>query len=254
MADAPVRVERVGDVAWLTLTRPPLNLFEPALIAALHETIQALAPDPSIRAAVLTGSGRAFTGGMDVRVLRALDVRSARALITSLAAAIGAVHEAPFPVIGALNGPALGAGFELALACDVRIAAAGSLLGLPEVRVGVPSVIHAALLPGLVGPGRAAELLFTGEPITAERAAEWGLVNQVVPGERLRDAVDTVVERILAAAPSAVRLQKELVVRWRSTDLATAIQYGINAFAVAYASPEPVEGAAAFIEKRSPRW
>ena len=254
MAADPIRIARAGDVARITLDRPPLNLFEPELIAALKRAFDDLASDPSVRVAVLTGEGRAFAAGMDVRVLRALDVAAAKRLITSLEAAIGAVHQAPFPVVAAINGPALGAGFELALACDIRIAVTGALFGLPEVRVGVPSVIQAALLPSIVGPGRAAEMLLCGDPVTAEQAFAAGLVNRVVPHDALASAVDQVVDRILAGAPGAIRLQKELIVRWRTTDLATAIQYGINAFATAYAIGEAEEGAAAFLEKRSPRW
>ncbi len=221
---------------------------------SLTDTFAALARDPQLRVAVLTGRGRAFTAGMDVNVLGGLDVTGAKELITSLGAAIAAVHDAPFPVIAAVNGPALGGGFELALACDIRIAVHGALLGLPEVRVGVPSVIHAALLPAMIGPGRAAELLLTGEPVVADDALAWGLVNRVVPADMLPETVDAVVERIASAGPSAVRLQKELIVRWRSTDLATAVQYGINAFAMAYASGEPHEAARAFLEKRRPEW
>jgi enoyl-CoA hydratase len=254
MPSGVVQVDRGDRVAWVTLNRPPLNLFEPGLIRELRSAFLELAADPSVHVAVLTGSGRAFTAGMDVHVLRELDVRSAKTLISSLESAIAAVHEAPIPVVAAINGAALGAGFELALACDLRLAASGAKLGLPEVRVGVPSVIQAALLPAAVGPARAAELLFSGEPITAERAAEWGLVNRVVPAPDLRQAVDAVVEGLLASAPAAIRLQKELVIRWRSTDLATAIRYGVNAFAAAYASGEPQEGAAAFLDKRPPRW
>jgi enoyl-CoA hydratase len=250
----PVRVERRGDVAWCTLDRPPLNLLDPELIGAIHAAFAALSADATIRAAVLTGSGRAFTGGMNVHVLHDLDVPRAKALITSIHAAIAAVHLAPFPVVAAVNGHCLGAGFELALACDVRIAAAAARFGLPEVRVGVPSVIEAALLPGLVGPGRAAEMLLTGEPIDAEQAYAWGLVNRVVPAERLAAAAEEMVAKVLACGPAAIRLQKELMLRWRYTDLATAIEYGINAFATAYATDEPQEGARAFLEKRAPRF
>jgi enoyl-CoA hydratase/carnithine racemase len=167
---------------------------------------------------------------------------------------ISGVHHAPFPVIARVNGFCLGAGFELALACDVRIAASAARLGLPEVRVGVPSVIEAALLPGLIGPGRAAEMLLTGDAIGAEQAEAWGLVNRVVPLEGLDAAVDAMVDRLLACGPEALRLQKELMLRWRYTDLATAIEYGINAFATAYATGEPREGARAFLEKRAPRF
>jgi enoyl-CoA hydratase/carnithine racemase len=250
----PVVVERRGPVAWCTLDRPPLNLLDPELIEAIHTAFTELTADPTVRVAVLTGRGRAFTGGMNVRVLHDLDVPSAKALITSIHAMISGVHHAPFPVIARVNGFCLGAGFELALACDVRIAASAARLGLPEVRVGVPSVIEAALLPGLIGPGRAAEMLLTGDAIGAEQAEAWGLVNRVVPLEGLDAAVDAMVDRLLACGPEALRLQKELMLRWRYTDLATAIEYGINAFATAYATGEPREGARAFLEKRAPRF
>jgi enoyl-CoA hydratase len=254
MAEAAIRVERRGGVVRCTLDRPPLNLFEPGLIAALRTTFETLAADPTVRVAVLTGAGRAFTGGMNVHVLRDLDAAGATALITSLHDAIDVVHRAPFPVVAAVNGHALGAGFELAIACDLRVAAAEATFGLPEVRVGVPSVIQAALLPPLVGPARAAELLLTGQTIDAERALAWGLVNRVVARADLDAAVDAVVGAIGACAPGAVRLQKQLIVRWRETDLTSAVRAGITAFAAAYATGEPREGATAFLEKRPPRF
>jgi enoyl-CoA hydratase/carnithine racemase len=247
-------VECAGGVARCTLDRPPLNLLEPGLIRALRDRFRELAADPSVRLAVITGRGRAFTAGMDVHVLAGLDVARAKTLITALHEAIQAVHAAPFPVIAAVNGHALGAGFELAIACDLRVAARGATFGLPEVRVGVPSVIEAALLAPLVGPARAAELLLCGESIGADEALAWGLVNRVVPAQELDGAVETMAQKILAGAPAAIRLQKELMIRWRSTDLATAVEYGVNAFAVSYATPDAGEGLRAFLEKRAPRW
>jgi enoyl-CoA hydratase/carnithine racemase len=237
-----------------TLNRPPLNLFEPGLIRALRDCFRELAGDGSVRVAVLTGSGRAFTAGMNVHVLHELDVPGAKALITGLHEAIEAVHEAPFPVVGEVNGPCLGGGFELAMACDLRVAVETATFGLPEVRVGVPSVIEAALLPALVGPGRAAEMLLCGTPLTAAQALASGLVNRVAPASRLRETGAELVGQILACAPGAIRLQKELMVRWRQTDLASAIRFGINAFAAAYGTGEPHEGARAFLDKRAPRW
>ena len=251
---SPLTIHRAGATVWCTLDRPPLNLFEPTLIRAVRESFDALAADRSTRLAVVVGSGRAFTAGMDVRVLRDLDVGRARELITALHDAIAAVHRAPFPVIAAVNGPCLGAGFELALACDLRVAAASASFGLPEVRVGVPSVIQAALLPPMVGPGRAAEMLLTGAPITAATALDWGLVNRVVPDDRLRPAAEELAAAILAAGPEAIRLQKELIVRWRESDLPTAVRHGINAFAAAYATGEPLEGMSAYLEKRHPNF
>jgi enoyl-CoA hydratase len=251
---SPLTIDRAGPTVWCTLDRPPLNLFEPILIHALGEAFHMLAADRSTRLAVVVGSGRAFTAGMDVRVLRDLDVGRARELIRGLHDAIDAVHRAPFPVIAAVNGACLGAGFELALACDLRVAAASATFGLPEVRVGVPSVIQAALLPPMIGPGRAAEMLLTGAPIPAATALEWGLVNRVVPDDRLRVAAETLAATILEAGPEAIRLQKELIVRWRESDLATGVRYGMNAFATAYASDEPREGMTAYLEKRRPNF
>ena len=253
MAEAAVTVRRAGEAAWCTLERPPLNLLEPEIIDALRETFEDLARDLSVRVAVLTGSGRAFTAGMNVGVLRDLDVARANSLITAVHGAIAAVHAAPFPVIAGVHGACLGAGFELALACDLRVAASDALFGLPEVRVGVPSVIEAALLPGMVGSARAAEMLLTGEPITAARALAWGLLNSVVPRDGLRSALETLVEKILACGPSAIRMQKELINRWRSTDLASAVTYGINAFALSFADGEPREGMRALFPDRIPR-
>jgi enoyl-CoA hydratase/carnithine racemase len=153
-----------------------------------------------------------------------------------------------------INGPCLGAGFELAMACDIRTAAVGARLGLPEVKVGVPSVIEAALLPALVGPGRAAEILLTGEPVDAAQALEWGLVNRVASPEKLEAVTAELASLILACAPGAIRLQKELIVRWRNADLASAIRFGINAFAQSYATGEPREATLAFLEKRKPKF
>ena len=251
---ALVRVEMKKGCAWVTLDRPPLNLIVPDLIVELRAAFDALAHDPSVRVAVVTGAGRAFSAGMQVQVLRDLTPVTAKSLITSLHEAIHAVHDAPVPTVAMVNGPCLGAGFELAMACDLRVAAAGAQLGLPEVKVGAPSVIEAALLPALVGPGRAAEMLLTGESVAAEQALEWGLVNRVAPPDKLEVVTAELVEKILACAPPAIRLQKELMVRWRNTDLASAVRLGINAFAQNYTTDEAREAALAFLEKRPPRF
>lgn len=253
-ADGVVRVERRGSCAWVTLDRPPLNLLEPGLVRALRDTFTGLARDSTVRAAVVTGAGRATTGGMQLQFLMDLNPATAKAFITLLHEAIQSVHEAPFPTVCMVNGPCLGAGFELAMACDLRVMSTVATFGLPEIRVGVPSVIEAALLPGMVGPARAAEILLLGAPVSAAQALEWGLVNRVVPPPELEAVTQGLVESILSFAPSAVRLQKELMIRWRTTDLRTAIESGINAFAQSYASGEPREAMQAYLEKRKPRF
>jgi enoyl-CoA hydratase/carnithine racemase len=254
MTEPVLRVENRDGAAWVALNRPPLNLMVPELIQAIRDTFHGLARNSGVRLAVLTAGGRAFTGGMDVRVMKDLDVAGAKALITALHEAIHAVHEAPFPVIAMLNGYCLGGGFELVMACDLRTASTETRLGLPEIKVGVPSVIEAALLPALIGPGRAAEFLLTGATISAQQALEWGLVNRVAPPDQLERVTRELAERILACAPTAVRAQKELINRWRQTDLRAAIEYGINTFATCFATDEPREAMTAFLEKRLPKW
>lgn len=243
-------VEREGAVVWCVLDRPPLNVLEPGLIGALGETFAELARDRSVRAAVLTGHGRAFTAGMDVRVLGAQDVAGAKRLITALHAAIEAVHHAPFPVIAALNGACLGAGLELALACDLRVAVTAARLGLPEVRVGVPSVIEAALLPLLVGPGRAAELLLSGEAIAAAQALEWGLVNRVVPRAKLDEAVGELVEQLLDKFFECTRYTRAQVNFWKELAWHQTVGHARDWLTTHFACGEPNEGMRAFVEKR----
>jgi enoyl-CoA hydratase/carnithine racemase len=249
-----VRIEREGALVWVTLDRPPLNLIVPEMVEGIRATFEALRHDPDVGIAVISGAGRVTTGGMQLQVLREFTPPSAKAFIASLHEAIGLVHDAPFPTIGMVHGACLGAGFELAMACDLRTAAADTRLGLPEIRVGIPSVIEAALLPDLAGPGRAAEILLTGESITAAQALDWGLVNRVVPDAELRGVTAALAARILECAPTAVRLQKELIVRWRNTDRRTAVEYGVNAFAQSFTTGEPREAMDAFLAKRRPRF
>ena len=249
-----VAVEMRGACAWVTLDRPPLNLMVPEMVQGIRTAFDALRRDPAVRAAVVTGRGKVLTGGMQLQVLRDFTAAKAKAFITRLHEAIRSVHEAPFPTVCMMNGHCLGAGLELAMACDMRTAAADALMGLPEIKVGIPSVIEAALLPGLIGPGRAAEYLFTGESITARQALEWGLVNRVAPSDQLEPVTAELVGRILERAPAAVRLQKKLIVRWRNTSQRAAIAAGIKILAQAYATEEPQEAMQAFLEKRKPRF
>jgi enoyl-CoA hydratase/carnithine racemase len=249
-----VQVARENGVARLTLERPPLNVLTPALIDALGAAFRELGADPSLRVVVLAGSGRAFSAGVDVGAMRDLDAAGARALIGGLRATIRALEEVPVPTIARLHGHVLGGALELVLACDLRIAAASCRLGMPEITVGIPSVIQAALLPGLIGWGRTAELLLGGQPIDAREAERWGLVNRAVEEPALDAEVDAWVERFRALPPDAVRLQKALLARWRRVDLDTAVALSTDVFARAYATGEPRRAMQAFLDRRaSPR-
>ena len=241
---------REGGVARLTLEHPPLNVLTPALIHALGCAFQEFGGDPALRVVVLAGSGRAFSAGVDVGVMRELDVAGARGLIGELRATIRALEAVPVPTIARLHGHVLGGALELVLACDLRIAAASCRLGMPEITVGIPSVIQAALLPGLIGWGRTSELLLGGQPIDAVQAEHWGLVNRAVEESALDAEVDTWVERLVALPPDAVRLQKALLARWRRVDLETAVALSTDVFARAYATGEPRRAMSAFLDRR----
>ncbi len=154
------------------------------------------------------------------------------------------------PVLARIQGFTLGAGLELVAACDLRIAAASARFGMPEVRLGIPSVVEAALLPGLVGWGRTRQLLLLGEVYEADEAARWGLLERVVPDEELDAAVDEWLDALLLATPRAIRLQKALIRKWEDLPVSDAIRAGIDAFASAYETDEPARAMAAFRAER----
>ena len=242
-----------GRVASVTVDNPAkLNILDPAGIGALERTLDELAADEALRVVILRGAGnRAFIGGADIRAMATLDRESSRTFITGLHRACQAIRNLPVPVIARIEGYALGAGLEIAASCDLRVAADTARLGMPEVKVGIPSVIEAALLPRLVGWGRARRLLYTGEIIDAEEAERWGLVERVVASSGLDAAVEACVAAILGAAPRAIRLQKALIREWEDLPLHAAIECGIYAFADAYATSEPAARMAAFLRKRT---
>jgi len=246
-------IERHGQVARLTIDRSrKLNSLTPEAIAELTAAAGRLQANDKLRAVVLTGAGeKAFVGGADIHTLASLDTRGARQFITNLHLAIAAVGAIPVPVIARVNGWCLGAGLELAIGCDLLVAAEHAMFGMPEVKVGVPSVIEAALLPRLVGWGKAAELVLLGENIDAAEAARIGLVQKVVPAAELDAAVDRWVESLLAAGPHAVRLQKKLLRRWAVLPVDRAIEAGIDALAEAYATDEPARLAGGFAARRN---
>jgi enoyl-CoA hydratase len=240
-----------GRIARLTVHHPgKLNILNRQLMADLAEQIKALAGDADLRALVLTGAGeRAFIGGADIRDLVTLDRASAVSFITALHQVCEALRRLPVPVIARIHGFALGAGLEVAAACDLRIASEHARFGMPEVRVGIPSVIEAALLPQLIGWGRTRRLLLTAETIDARVAAEWGLIEWCVPAAQLDAGVEELIDAILACGANAIRLQKKLMHEWEDLPTSRAIERGIACFAEAYASDEPKQKMQAFLTR-----
>jgi enoyl-CoA hydratase len=230
-----------GCVAHITIDRTTkLNALDRSLMGEIIEAMTPLADDPALRLAVVSGAGgRAFIGGADIDELAALDADSARGFITAVHVCCDAFRHLPVPAIARIDGYALGAGLELAVACDFRIASDRSVFGMPEVRIGLPSVVEAALLPGLIGPARTRQLLLTGDNIRADEALAWGLVDRVVPATRLDEPVEALAASILAAGPQAVRLQKSLILDWEEMHTAAAVDRGIDGFVEAFETNEP---------------
>jgi enoyl-CoA hydratase/carnithine racemase len=217
-----------------------LNTLNRALLVEIVETVEQLEADAALRLVILTGAGgRAFVGGADIGELAGLDRDSARDFITMVHRCCDGFRRLAVPVIARIEGYALGAGLELAAACDLRVAGEGAMFGMPEVRVGIPSVVEAALLPQLIGHGRARRLLLTGEMIDAATALDWGLVDAVAPAAELDAAVERFAGAILAGGPQALRLQKGLIADWQDLSTSAAIARGIDVFAEAYETDEP---------------
>jgi enoyl-CoA hydratase len=242
MAVSVVREARSegGFVARVTIDRAAkLNALDRPLMAEIIGAMTELADDPALRLAVVTGAGgHAFIGGADIDELAALDADSARGFITAVHVCCDAFRHLPVPAIARIDGYTLGAGLELAAACDFRIATDRSVFGMPEVRIGLPSVVEAALLPGLIGPARTRKLLLTGDNISAAEALAWGLVDEVAPADQLDAAVEKLTASILASGPAAVRLQKSLVLDWEEMHTAAAVDRGIDGFVEAFATDE----------------
>lgn len=236
-----------------------LNSLDRALMGEIIATVEGLAADLQLRLLVVTGAGeRAFVGGADIGEIAALDRDTARSFITAIHRCCDSFRRLPVPVIARIDGYALGAGLELACACDLRVASERSVFGMPEVRIGIPSVVEAALLPKLIGQGRARRLLLTGETIGAAEALAWGLVDLLVPSAALDEAVETLARPILAAGPNAIRLQKSLILEWEELPTRAAIERGIDCFVSAFGTDEPARMAGAMLaelraRRRGPR-
>ena len=241
-----------GAVAHVTIENAAkLNTLGHALMIDFVGRVEALAARDDLRAVVLTGAGpKAFIGGANIHEMATLNAEGARAFITLVHRSCACLRELPVPVIARVNGYTLGAGLEVAAACDLRIASANAVFGMPEVKVGIPSVVEAALLPGLIGWGRTRELLLFGENIDAVTALSWGLVEQVVVPEALDAAVEARITALLQCGPQAVRLQKKLIRQWEDLSLSQAVRAGIESFTQAYATDEPARMMSGFGKRR----
>jgi len=254
MADAVLRTPADG-VMTLTLNRPDaLNSFniemKEALLAALKET----ARDREVRAVILTGAGRAFSAGQDLKERQGTDVPG---LGTELRARYNpivlAMRRLEKPIVGAINGVAAGAGCSIALACDIRLAAETASFIEVFGKVGlVPDTGSSWFLPRLIGYARAAEMVMTTDPVDAATAERIGLVNRVVPADQLMGEATDLARRLAQAAPLALALAKRALGRALESSLEEALEYEAQLQSIAGRSKDHAEGVAAFVEKRAP--
>ncbi|MFT4562034.1 MAG: enoyl-CoA hydratase [Gammaproteobacteria bacterium] len=241
-----------GDVAIFTVHgRTQLNLVGIQTILQCADGISGQSTHSDIRCALIQGTTESnFIGGADLLELQALEIHNAAEFVGAIHLLCRAIREFPVPVLARISGHCLGAGLEIAAACDIRICDTSAVFGMPEVRVGVPSVVEAALLPQLIGWGKTRELVYRGNIINASEAVRIGLIEQLADEQELDDVIAEIITDILAGAPNAIRLQKELCRQWEALSLDAGIQAGLSSFAQAYETDEPQRYCEKFFQRK----
>lgn len=250
------RIERreQGNVAYITVTNEQRrNALPVEGRLALSKIVKAISNDGDLRVVVLSGAGdKSFIGGANINEMSVFpDPVIAEEGSRSTHLAGHAIRQCPVPVIARINGYCLGAGMEIGASCDMRVASTNAKFGMPEVKYGLPSGMEAALLPRLVGWGKAQELVFTGEMIDAQEAFQCGFVQRLVSPDKLDEATEQWVSSILAAGPIAIRIQKELNRDWERMSIADAVQQGIRAVGRAHTTGEPRRMMEAYLARRA---
>jgi len=252
-----LQVEKDQSICTITLNRPEVyNSLNRELVAALHEVLDELAFDKTVRVVIVTGAGeKAFCSGADLKERRSMSPQEVERFIHRLQLAFLKLERLPKPVIAAINGVAFGGGTELALACDLRVMAAGAKMGLTETSLGIiPGAGGTQRLPRLIGKGKAKELIYTARHVEAEEALAIGLVNRVVEPSELMAEARRLAEEIVRNAPLAVAQAKFAIDRGMDVDLETGLALETNAYKVLIPTRDRLEGLQAFQEKRKPNY
>lgn len=258
MSEEPILYDERGRAAWITLNRPAaLNALTPALIEAHDAALTRAESNPALRAVVVTGSGRAFCAGADLKALRgqrsAHSTAATMRFVVGVLALLDRLERSPLPVIAAVNGLALAGGLELVLACDLVIAAESARLGDAHANYGlIPGGGGSVRLPRKIGPTRAKALMFTGAFVPAAELVAAGLVNKVVRDDELGAAVEELVESLAAKSPLGLARMKQLVNDGLEQPLSTALRLEFSLMAAHAGSADMAEGLAAFEAKRKP--
>jgi len=243
--------EKKDGVAWVTINRPEvLNALARLTWRELVEAMDLADKDDEVHVVIITGAGRAFCAGDDINDLATIkDAFDAKAYFKEIAGAIRKVEEFSKPIIAAVNGLAYGGGCEITMVCDIAIASENARFAQPEGKIGAWPPLAAVRLPSIIGKAKAMEIMLTGEPIDAKEAERIGLINKVVPPEKLKDAAMEMAKKIMRVAPLSASLIKTTVNK-KIEDMESVI----DATAMLFSSEDLREGAIAFLEKRQPVW
>ena len=235
--------------------RGPLNILGRATFTKLNARLDELEANPKVRAIIISGTGDGvFSAGMDLLEMKDMTPIEAESLMRLLHQVARKVMTMAVPTIAAIRGYCLGYALELILACDIRVAGGDAQLGLPEVRVGIPSVIEASLLPKTIGLGRARHLLLTGNVVNAQEAFEMGLVDRVVPPSDVTKTATEVAESLLGMSRAVLAAQKNVVAKWLELSEEESTEFSIQTFVQSFKTSQPKEAMEAYLEKRPPRF
>ncbi len=248
-----IKLEKQGRIGTIYLNRPEvLNAINDVLLNEVIEAVDEFEADREVRVVLLKSlCDRGFSAGIDVDYVKDLTPFQIRDVGRLLHKCFGHVRRADKIYIACSDGLCLGAGLELAISCDLMVASTRSKFGLPNINVGIPAIVEAAVLMQTVGVFHTREMCYTGEFWDAERAYERGLLNRMVPHEELDETAMKLAEHIAKKSPKALSTQKEIIFKWMTTDLESAIDYSINTVCLNWTSRDQKEGMGAFVEKRN---
>ncbi len=251
-----IEKEQRGFATLLSLNRPRQhNALSKSLLNAIREALDECWHDPEVRVVMLTGRGPSFCAGADLKERATMPENEVASFVAKIRGTFGMLQEMPKPVIALINGGAFGGGLEMALACDIRIAAEGATMGLTETSLGIiPGAGGTQRLPRVVGVARAKELIFTARRVDAREAYSLALVNQVVPRDRLIEVGWQVAQSIAKNGPIALAMAKEAINRGSEVDISTGLAIEARCYDVIVPTEDRLEGLAAFREKREPRY
>lgn len=255
-ADSLLACHRDGAVATVTIHHPPANTLTPELLGELSQRFEGFASDDAIKAVVLTGSGRFFVAGADIRLLASISSsQEGESIARQGQAILNRIESLDKPVIAAINGVCLGGGLELAMCCHIRLVAEGSRLGQPEINLGIiPGYGGTQRLPRIVGHSKALELILTGDAISAQEAKSLGLVSQVIPPEDLLHQAQGLARKMAAKSLPALRASLRALRHGADMSLPEGLALEARLFGGLCETEDKREGLAAFLEKRQPHF